>query len=120
MAKKARWILPLLAALFLVPPAWAGSRVVGPDGTVYSVDVAQVPGGAPPGSTALSYTLLRPDGTAESGMIPSTEGPGADREPSLVIAPSGGGAFLVWVHHDGVSDQIAFSRYRGDALDEPR
>jgi hypothetical protein len=120
MKKKAPWILPLLAALFLVPPAWAKSQVVGLDGTVHSVEVAQIQGEAQPGSTALSFSVLRPNGTAQSGVVSSTEDLRADRDPSLELAPGGDGPFLVWTRHDGLSDQIAYSRYRGNAWDEPR
>ena len=63
MMKKARWIMPLMAALFLVPCAWAANQVVGVDGTVYTVSVVEAEAGAPPGATALAYSVLHPDGT---------------------------------------------------------
>jgi len=120
MTKTAPWILLLLAALFFVPPAWARSQVVGLDGTVYSVEVVQNQGEAQPGWTALSFSVLRPDGPAESGIVISTEDSRADRDPSLVLAPGADVPFLVWTRHDGLSDQIAYSHYQGNAWGGPR
>jgi hypothetical protein len=113
--KKARWILPLLAALFLVPCAGAAERVVASDGTVFTVDVMPVGGGASPDATALSFSILHPGGTTESGMVPPTEDALGDREPALVLSPGSGGPFLVWTRNDGLHDQIAFARLAGNA-----
>jgi len=113
MMKKARWIPLVLAALFLVPWAWAASQVVGVDGTVYSVGVAEVEAGDPPGATALTYSVLHPGGRVETGFVSPTEDLLADREPSLVLPPGGGGPFLIWTRSDGAYDQVAFSRYTG-------
>jgi hypothetical protein len=113
--KKIPWILPLLAALFLVPGSWAASRVVDADGTVYSVTVTASPGGtAPPGATALSYSILRPDGKGENGTIFPTEDSLPDNDPSLVLLPGAAGPFLIWTRGDGFADQIAFSRWEGN------
>ena len=109
--KKARWIMPLMAALFLVPCAWAANQVVGVDGTVYSVSVVEA--GCEPGATALAYSVLHPDGSLEEGLIPPTEDLYADREPGLVLPPGGNGPFLIWTRNDGGSDQVAHSRYTG-------
>jgi len=111
--KKARWIPPLLAALFLVPWAWAANQVVGVDGTVYTVGVVEMEAGAPPGSTALTYSVLHPGGQVETGLVSPTEDLLADGEPSLVLPPGGGGPFLIWTRSDGAYDQVAYSRYAG-------
>jgi len=113
MMKKARWIPPVLTALFLVPWAWAANQVVGTDGTVYSVGVVEVEAGAPPGATALTYSVLHPGGQVEVGFVSPTEDLLADREPSLVLPPGEGGPFLIWTRSDGVHDQVAYSRYTG-------
>jgi len=113
MTKKARWIPPLLAALFLVPCAWAASQVVGVDGSVYTVAVKEMDAGALPGATALTYSVLRPGGQVETGIVSPTEDLLADREPNLVLLPGEGGPFLVWTRSDGAHDQVAYSRYTG-------
>jgi hypothetical protein len=111
MMKKARRITPLMAALFLVPCAWAANQVVGVDGTVYAVSVVEA--GAAPGATALAYSVLHPDGRLEAGLVPPTEDLYADREPGLVLPPGGNGPFLIWTRNDGGSDQVVHSRYTG-------
>jgi len=107
MMKKARWIPPLLAALFLVPCAWAASQVVGVDGTVYSVSVVEIE----PGATVLTYSVLYPGGEMETGLVPPTGDVPPDREPSLLLVPGGQGPFMIWTRNDGANDQVAYTRY---------
>ena len=120
MKKMARCILPMLAALFLVPSGWATERVVDLDGTIYSVDVVPVRGRPTSRATALSYSILRPGGTVEAGTIPSTRDSSGDREPNLVLSPGIGGPFLVWTRNDGFHDQIAYSHFERNAWSQPR
>lgn len=118
--KKVRWIAPLLAALLFAPLAGAAERVVSVDGTAYTVEVVAAPGETSPEETALSYSVLHPDGFLESGLVPPTQDLGADLEPILALPPGGGGPFLVWTRNDGIHEQIAFSRYEGGAWGEIR
>jgi len=113
MMKKAQWILPLLAALFLVPCAGATEKVVSADGTVYTIEVVQT-GGSSPEGTALAYTILHPGGTTDAGTVSPTEDHWGDREPTLVVSPEIAGPLLVWTRNDGLYDQIAYSRFDGN------
>jgi hypothetical protein len=115
MMKMARWILPVAAALFLVPCIWADAQVVGIDGTVYSI---QVSGSA--GPTALSYSVLHPDGTLQTGTIAPSGSGGGDRDPILVLAPGASTPFLIWTRNDGGFDQIAYSRFVNQAWAPPQ
>ncbi len=115
---KARWILAVLTALFLAPSAWAANRVVDAAGNVYSVGVVALDGQRSPDATALSYSVLRASGAAETGLVSPTQDLTADLEPSLVLAPGADGPFIIWTRHDGAGEQIAFSRYSGNAWGE--
>jgi hypothetical protein len=120
MMKKARWILPFAAALFVVSFAGAAELVVDARGTIYTVEVVQALGETSPDATALSFTILRPARPVITGTIPSTEDSGSDREPQLVLSPAVKGPFLVWTRNDGLYDQIVYSRLEGSGWGPPR
>ena len=116
--RSARMIFLLLAALFLVPWAGAATQVVNARGALVTVAVVRTVRGA--GPTALTYSVLQPDGTLTSGWVGKTRDRLADREPSLVLGPGLDQPALVWSRHDGQYNQVAFSRFDGKSWTETR
>lgn len=113
MRKKAELPTLALAALFLVPSAWATVNVVDADGTEFRVEVVGVTGSSCPDATALNYTVLPASGSAESGLVDPTQDPWRDQNPVLFVTPGVQGPVLLWERNDGVYDQIAYSRFMG-------
>ena len=115
MRKKAELLTLALAALFLVPCAWATVNVVDADGTEFRVEVVGVNGSSCPDATALNYTVLPASGSAESGLVDPTQDPWRDRDPVLFVTPGIQGPILLWERNDGAYDQIAYSHFTGEA-----
>src|SRR5262245_53533527 len=118
MRKYAQWILISAAVLLFVPQSWAADRVVEPDGTMYSVDVIQAPGGHSPSATALRYTRSSLNGT-ESGWVSPTQDSAADRDPTLLQVSGAAGPILIWSRSNGPFDQLAYSRFDGAQWTHP-
>ena len=106
----ARWGFVAAAALFFLSSAGATVMVVDVDGTSYSVDVVEAPGGTSGDSTALELTLTNASGTQIS-LIAPTQDHQADRDPFLTVVPGSPGPVLVWSRRNGLFDQIAYSKF---------
>src|SRR5262245_4963067 len=106
----ARWAFAAAAALLFVSSPEATVMVVDVDGTSYSVDVVNAPGGTSEDSTALELTRTTPSGT-QTSLIAPTQDPEADRDPFLMVVPGSPGPALIWSRRNGNFDQIAFSKF---------
>jgi hypothetical protein len=112
MRTTARWGFVAAAALLFVSSVGATVMVVDVDGTSYSVDVVDAPGGTSEDSTALELTLTTASGT-QTSLIAPTQDPEADRDPFLMLVPGSPGPALIWSRRNGLHDQIAYSKFEG-------
>jgi hypothetical protein len=110
MRSIARWSFVAAAALLFVSSTGATVMVVDVDGTSYSVDVVEAPGGTSDDSTALELTLSNASGT-QTSLIAPTQDHEADRDPFLMLVPGSPGPVLMWSRRNGMFDQIAFSKF---------
>ncbi|HEU5179987.1 MAG TPA: hypothetical protein VFW45_04300 [Candidatus Polarisedimenticolia bacterium] len=106
----ARWGFVAAAALLFVSSIGATVMVVDVDGTSYSVDVVEAPGGTSEDSTALELTLTNESGT-QTSLIAPTQDHQADHDPFLMLVPGSPGPVLIWSRRNGTFDQIAFSKF---------
>jgi len=107
----------LVAGIVLVAPAYAGSRQLGADGTLHTVDV-QTTGGRN-ASVALRYTRQPAGGTPVITIVPGTEDAVTDREPAIEIDPVSGQLVLVWSRYDGNNYNVFLSRFNGTSWSAP-
>ena len=106
----ARWGFVAAAALLFVSSTGATVMVVDVDGTSYSVEVVDAPGGGSEDATALELTLTTASGT-QTSLIAPTQDPESDHDPFLMLVPDSPGPVLIWSRRNGNFDQIAFSKF---------
>lgn len=111
--------LVMLAALAVGCPAALAAAVqqIAPDAAVHRVEAVTV--GKLPPMSALRHTVLRPDGTSATVLLPGTGDEALDAEPALAIDPVTGDVLVAWSRNEGQGFDIWVSRYHGGAWSPP-
>jgi hypothetical protein len=111
--------LALLAALALAAPATRATAIqqIAQDSTVHRVEAVYV--SKLPPLPALRHTVLRPDGTSQTVLLPGTADEALDSDPALAIDAVTGDAIVTWSRNEGHGFDIWLSRYHGGTWSSP-
>lgn len=100
-----------------IAPALAADRVLSPVGVIHSVSVESRSGAnaLPASGTKLVYRLQSGDETLQSTVIPGTDEPVVDSEPTILLSPVTYTPAVVWTRNEGSAAEITYSFYNGSA-----
>jgi len=104
-----------LVALLALAPAAAADRVIGPAGSLHSVSVesSNTVNALPGPGTKLVYKVLSNEEAVSSMVIPGTDEPTVDSEPTILLSPLTLRPVIVWTRNEGTEAEINYSFYNG-------
>lgn len=104
-----RSLLSLAAVMLVAGPALAAAAPqIDARGTLHRVEAVW---SGKPAMSVLRHSLVRPDGTTATGVVPGTDDLFLDTDPALAVDPVRGTLVLAWSRDIGTGYAVYVSRY---------
>jgi len=111
-----RCLFSLALALAAGPALAAPAQQIDGQGILHRVEAVWA---GKPAMPVLRHTMVRPDGTTVTLLVPGTIDLFVDTDPALAVDPARGSLVLAWSRNTGGGSSVYVSRYSGSGWSSP-